>query len=51
MCIRDSTKDIGGTAAGQMIIQLPEDEADAVRVINYLKTVKVPYEEVTDYNV
>ncbi|PNV60288.1 ABC transporter [Clostridium sp. chh4-2] len=46
-----STKDIGGTAAGQMIIQLPEDEADAVRVINYLKTVKVPYEEVTDYNV
>ena len=24
-----STKDIGGTAYGQMIIQLPEDETDA----------------------
>ena len=41
-----STKDIGGTAYGQMIIQLPEDEADAARALHYLKTVQVPYEEV-----
>ena len=38
--------DIGGTAYGQMIIQLPEDEADAARALHYLKTVQVPYEEV-----
>jgi len=31
---------------GQMIIQLPEDEADANRVMNYLKTMKVMYEEI-----
>lgn len=42
------TKDIQGTARGEMIIQLPEDEADAARALNYLKTAKVPYEEVTD---
>ena len=41
-----STKDIGGTAYGQMIIQLPEDEADAARALHYLKTVQVPFEEV-----
>ncbi len=41
-----STKDIGGTAYGQMIIQLPEDETDAARALHYLKTVQVPYEEV-----
>lgn len=41
-----STKDIGGTAAGQMILQLPENEADAERIINYLSVRKVPYEEV-----
>ena len=28
-----STKDIGGTAYGQMIIQLPEDEADALMAL------------------
>jgi len=41
-----STKDIGGKAVGQMIIQLPEDEADAARAVNYLKSVKIPFEEV-----
>lgn len=41
-----ATKDIGGTAVGQMIVQLPEDEADANRAINYLKSTKVPFEEV-----
>jgi D-methionine transport system ATP-binding protein len=46
-----STKDIKGTAMGQMIIQLPEEEADANRVINYLKSIHVPYEEVTRHDV
>lgn len=39
------TRDVNGTAMGQMIIQLPEDDADANRVMNYLKTMKVMYEE------
>ena len=29
-----------------MIIQLPEDETDAGRICNYLKTAHVAYEEV-----
>lgn len=41
-----ATKDIGGTAVGQMIVQLPEDETDANRALNYLKSAKVPFEEV-----
>ncbi len=41
-----ATRDIKGKAMGQMIIQLPEDEADGQRVLNYLKTVKIPFEEV-----
>ena len=43
-----ATKDLGGTAMGQMIIQLPEDEAEARRVTNYLSTMGVPYEEVKE---
>lgn len=43
-----ATKDIGGTARGQMIIQLPEEEADANRVIYYLNSMKVPHEEVKE---
>lgn len=42
-----STRDLGGTAVGQMIVQLPEDEADANRALNYLKSVKILFEEVT----
>ena len=42
-----STKDIGGKAVGQMIVQLPEDDADANRALNYLKSVKILFEEVT----
>ena len=42
-----ATKDINGTAMGQMIIQIPEDETDANRIINYLKSIQVPFEEVT----
>ena len=43
-----STRDVGGKAMGQMIIQLPEDEADAARALHYLKTVKIPFEEVRE---
>ncbi len=46
-----ATRDLGGTAMGQMIIQLPEEETEAARVINYLKTVKIPYEEVTEHDI
>jgi D-methionine transport system ATP-binding protein len=46
-----STKNINGNAAGHMIIQLPEDEADARRALHYLNTVKIPYEEVTGNDV
>lgn len=46
-----ATKDIGGKAMGQMIIQLPEEEADAKRVVNYLHTVKIPFEEVTEHDI
>ena len=38
--IHAETRDINGTAMGQMVIQLPEDEVDANRVANYLKTAK-----------
>lgn len=41
-----ATKDIGGKAAGQMVVQLPEDELDAARAVNYLKTHDVTFEEV-----
>lgn len=43
-----STRDVGGTAMGQMIIQLPDDDADAKRALHYLKTIKIPFEEVTE---
>ena len=41
------TRDVGGKAMGQMIVQLPDDEAEAARALHYLETVKIPYEEVT----
>ncbi len=40
------TRDIEGKAMGQMLIQLPEDETDANRIRNYLKTANVTFEEV-----
>ncbi len=45
------TRDVGGTAMGQMIIQLPEDETEAKRALHYLETVKIPYEEVTQHDI
>lgn len=43
------TKDIGGVAHGQMILQLPEDEAVANRMIAYLQARKLTVEEVESY--
>ncbi len=41
-----ATRDIQGKAMGQMVVQLPEDAASAERVIRYLRSVRIPYEEV-----
>ncbi|HIX14206.1 MAG TPA: ATP-binding cassette domain-containing protein [Candidatus Hungatella pullicola] len=49
--IHAEMKDINGTAMGQMVIQLPQEETEAMRVLNYLKTAKVPCEEVNDYDI
>lgn len=46
--IHAETKDINGTAMGQMVIQLPEDEIDQSRILNYLKTAQITHEEVKD---
>ncbi len=43
------TKDIGGIAHGQMILQLPEDEMIAERMIAYLQERKLEVEELKDY--
>lgn len=43
------TKDIGGVAHGQMILQLPEDEITAGKMINYLKERKLEVEELDNY--
>lgn len=43
------TKDIGGVAHGQMILQLPEDEATADKMIHYLEERKLEVEELNHY--
>lgn len=43
------TKDINGKATGQMILQLPEDEITANRMIAYLKERNLIVEELVDY--
>lgn len=48
--IHAETRDINGTAMGQMVIQLPENETDQGRVLNYLNTSQIPYEEVKSYD-
>ncbi len=40
------TKDIGGKAFGQILLQLPEDELTQRRIYAYLNTKKIPFEEV-----
>lgn len=42
------TKDIGGKAFGQILLQLPEDENVVLRIRNYLDSRKLKYEEVHD---
>lgn len=43
------TKDIKGQAFGQMVLQLPEDEMQADKIINYLKSKNVNVEELIGY--
>lgn len=43
------TKDIGGVAHGQMILQLPEDEVIAGKMIHYLKERKLEVEVLDNY--
>lgn len=43
------TQDIGGVAHGQMILQLPEDQVAAEKMIQYLKDRKLEVEELNDY--
>lgn len=43
------TRDIGGVAHGQMILQLPEEEAAAERMIQYLRDRKLEIEELDNY--
>ncbi|MBQ4096525.1 MAG: ATP-binding cassette domain-containing protein [Clostridia bacterium] len=40
------TKDIGGRAYGQMLLQLPEDDTSVMRIYNYLDKRGIKYEEV-----
>ncbi len=44
-----ATRDIQGKAMGQMVVQLPKDADGAERVIDYLESIKIPYEEVNGY--
>lgn len=43
------TKDIKGQAYGQMVLQLPEDEIQADKIINYLRNKNVNVEELVGY--
>lgn len=43
------TRDIGGVAHGQMILQLPEDKVTAEKMIQYLKERNLEVEELKDY--
>ncbi len=44
-----NTRDIDGVAKGEMVLQLPEDEALADKMIEYLKNSKLTVEELKDY--
>lgn len=43
------TKDIKGKAYGHMVLQLPENEVQADKIINYLRNKNVNVEELIDY--
>lgn len=47
--LKADTEDIGGIAHGHMILQLPEDEVMAAKMIAYLKERKLTVEEVEGY--
>ncbi len=47
--LKAETEDIGGIAHGQMILQLPEDDAMAARMIRYLEERKLTVEELNSY--
>ncbi|MDE6916495.1 MAG: ATP-binding cassette domain-containing protein [Lachnospiraceae bacterium] len=47
--LKADTSDIGGIAHGQMILQLPQERADADRMIQYLRDRRLIVEEVEDY--
>lgn len=40
------SRNLNGNAVGQMIIQLPEDEMIANRIVNYMETEQIRFEEV-----
>ncbi len=44
-----NTQDINGHAFGQMVLQLPEDDLIADKIINYLRDKKIVVEELKDY--
>ena len=43
------TRDIGGVAHGQMVLQLPEEAGAAEKMIQYLKNRKLEVEELDNY--
>jgi len=45
-----STRDIKGKAYGQMVFQIPGDDAEYKRVAAHLDSMGINYEEVTDYD-
>lgn len=47
--LQADTQDIGGIAHGQMILQLPEDEAIANKMVHYLSERKLTVEELDAY--
>lgn len=44
-----NTKDVGGHAVGEMILQLPEDDGARNSMLAYLKNNEIKHEEVDDY--
>ena len=42
------TKAIGNKAVGEMVIQFSENEENIDSALNYLETVNIPFEEVTE---
>jgi D-methionine transport system ATP-binding protein len=44
-----NTKNLDGVAKGEMILQLPEDDKTAEKMIRYLKNTRLAVEELKDY--